>query len=113
MKLKRREKPFKVSFRIIPLVAYRKISTDWNVVSVRYLGVGGMLFDYNKNLELNSLLDFEIDISQSTPTISCVGKIIRIEELQPISMLRIEIEFIDIGEQEKELINKTIEEFLK
>jgi hypothetical protein len=107
---KRKEKPYMVRFRTIPLVAKKMVSTDWDMVAVKNLSAGGMLFDYNKNLELNSLLDFKIDISKYTPTINCVGKIIRIEELQPNSRLRIEIEFIGIGEQGKELISKAIEE---
>ncbi len=108
-KHKRIEKPFMVRFRTIPLVAKKMVSTDWDMVPVKNLSAGGMLFDYNKNLELDSLLDFKIDISKYTPTINCVGKIIRIEELQPNSRLRIEIEFIGIREQEKELINKSVE----
>ncbi len=109
-KYERREKPVMVRFRTIPLVAKKMVSTDWDMVPVKNLGVGGMLFDYNKNLELDSLLEFEISISKSTPTINCAGKIIRIEELQPASKFRIEIEFVGIGEQEKKLINKMTEE---
>ncbi len=109
-KYERREKPVMVRFRTIPLVAKKMVSTDWDMVPVKNLGVGGMLFDYNKNLELDSLLEFEISISKSTPPVNCVGKIIRIEELQPISMFRIEIKFTEIGEQEKKLINKMTEE---
>lgn len=109
-KYKRKEKPFMVKFRTIPLVAKEMVSTDWNVVAVKNLGVGGMLFDYNKKLEPDTLLDFKIDISKSIPAISCVGKIICVKDLKPASMFRVEIEFIDIGEQEKELINKALEE---
>ncbi len=102
-----------VRFRTIPLVAKKMVSTGWDMVPVKNLSAGGMLFDYSKNLELDSLLDFKIDISRSTPTINCVGKIIRIEKLQPTSLFRIEIKFTDIGEQEKELISKAIEEILE
>ncbi len=112
-KYKRMEKPANVRFRTIPLVAEKIFSTDWNEVAVRNLSAGGMLFDYNKKLKLDVLLDFEIDISKSTPTINCVGKVIRIERLQPIFMFRIEIKFIYIGEQEKEIINTTIEKVLE
>ncbi len=79
------------------------------MVAMKDLGAGGMLFIYNKNLGIDSLLDLKIDESKATLTINCVGKIIRIEELQPNSRLRIEIEFIGIGEQEKELISKSVE----
>ncbi len=109
-KYERRQKPFMVRFRTIPLVAKKMVSTGWDMVPVKNLSAGGMLFDYNNNLELYSLLDLKIDISRSTPTINCVGKIIRIEKLQPTSLFRIEIKFTDIGEQEKELISKAIEE---
>ncbi len=109
----RREKPYMVRFRTIPLVAIKMVSTGWDMVPVKNLSAGGMLFDYNKNLELDSLLDLKIDISRSTPTINCVGKIIRIEELQPNSMLRIATEFREIDEQEKAMINTTVEEALE
>jgi hypothetical protein len=89
------------------------VSPDWDMVPVKNLSAGGMLFDYNKNLELDSLLDFKIDISKYTSTIDCLGKIIHIEKLQPNSMFRIEVEFIGIGEQEKERISKAIEEIMK
>ncbi len=45
----------------------------------------------------------------NTPTINCIGKIIRIDNLQDISVSCIAIKFIDIGEQEKETINKVAE----
>jgi hypothetical protein len=110
-KYKRKEKPFVVRFRTIPLVAKNMVSTDWDMVPVKNLSAGGMLFNYNKSLELDSLLDFTIDIPKYTPTINCVGKIIRIEELQFNSRFRTGIEFIGIGKQEKELISKAIEKF--
>ncbi len=108
-KYERREKPVMVRFQTIPLVAKKMGSTDWDMVPVKNLSARGMLFDYNKNLELYSLLDFKIDISKYIPTINCVGKVIRIEELQLASKFRIEIKFTDIGEQEKETINKVAE----
>ncbi len=46
-------------------------------------------------------------------TINCVGKVIRIEKPKSTSMYSIAIKFIDIGEQEKELINKAVEEALE
>ncbi len=112
-KYKRMEKPVMVRFQTIPLVAEKMVSTDWDVVAVRNLGAGGMLFDYNKNLELDSLLDLKIYVPKAVLIINCIGKIIRIEKLQPTSLFRIEIKFTDIGEQEKELISKAIEEILE
>ncbi len=109
-KCKRKEKPYMVRFRTIPLVAKKTVSTDWNVGAVKNLSAGGMLFDYNKNLELDSLLDLKIDVSIVTPTINCVGKIIRIVESIPHSIFGIATEFTEIEEHEKEMISKAIEE---
>ncbi len=109
-KYKRIEKPYMVRFRTIPLVAKKMVSTGWDMVSVKNLSAGGMLFDYKKNLELDSLLDFKIYISRSTPTINCVGKIIRIAESIPPSIFGIATEFAEIEEHEKEMISKAIEE---
>ncbi len=52
-------------------------------------------------------------MSKFTPTINCVGKIIRIDTHQSTSIFFIAIEFIVIGEQEKELISKAVEEIIE
>ncbi len=105
---KRIEKLFMVRFRTIPLVAKKMVSPDWEVGAVKDLSAGGMLFYYNKNLELDSLLDLEIDILKSTPTINCVGKVTRIDHSHLHSILSIATEFTEIEEQEKEVINTII-----
>jgi hypothetical protein len=83
------------------------------MVTVKDLSAGGMQFNYNKNLGIGSLLDFKIDISKSTPTINCVGKVTRIEQSQPHSILRIATEFAEIEEHKKEMINTTVAEIIK
>jgi hypothetical protein len=110
---KRIEKPFMVRFRTIPLVAKKMVSPDWDIVAVKNLSAGGMRFNYKKDLGLGSLLDLKIDISKSTPTINCVGKVTRIDHSHLHSMLRIATEFTEIDEQEKEVINTTVEEIIK
>ncbi len=112
-KYERREKPFMVRFQTISLVPKKMVSTDWDMVPVKNLGAGGMLFDYNKNLVLDSLLDFKMDISKYAPTINCVGKVTRIDKPRHTSMFGIAIKFTEIGEQEKEMINTTVEGFLE
>jgi hypothetical protein len=81
-KYKRMETPYMARFRIKQYEDQAMSSTDWDIVAVKNLSAGGILFNYNKNLERDSLLDLKIDISKSTHTINCVGKIIRIEEFQ-------------------------------
>ena len=77
------------------------------------ISAGGTFFRYKEDLGIGTLLDLKIDVSKSMPTINCVGEIIRSDKLQHISVFCIAIKFIDIGEQDKELINKAIEEILE
>ncbi len=107
-KYKRIEKPFMAGFRVRQYEGHETVSTKWDKVAVKDLSAGGMLFIYNKNLGLDSLLDLKIDESKYTPTINCVGKIIRIDKPIPISIFGIAIEFTEIEEHVKEMINTTL-----
>jgi hypothetical protein len=112
-KYKRREELYMAGVRVKQYEGHEMGSTDWDSVILKDLSTGGMLFIYNKNLGLGTLLDLKFNVSKATPTINCVGKIIRIEKPIPISIFDIATEFTEIGEKEKEMINKTIEENLE
>ncbi|MDR4496491.1 MAG: PilZ domain-containing protein [Candidatus Scalindua sp.] len=104
---KRIEKPFMARFRVKQYKGLEMSSFYWDMVSVKNVSAGGMLFYYNRNLGFESLLELKINISHTTPTINCLGKVIRIEEPEPHSLFRIATSFTDIGKKEKEIINKT------
>jgi DNA-binding response OmpR family regulator len=106
------EKHFMARFKVKQYESLDLPLTNWDTVDVKNLSAGGMLFNYNKNQKIDSLLDLKIDISESTPSVNCAGKIIRVEELQPHSMYHIATEFTEIDKQEKEIINTTIKNFL-
>ncbi len=112
-KYKRIEKPYRARFKTRSDEAQEMESDVWDSVILRNLSVGGTLFIYKKDLGIGTLLDLKIDVSKSKPTINCVGKIIRINKTQHTSMFYITVFFIDIGKQEKKLINKAIEEILE
>ncbi len=112
-KYRRIEKPFMARFRTKQHEGSEMSLTEWDMVPVRDISSGGLTFNYTKNLGFNSLLDFKIDISRSTPTINCVGKIIRVEDPQPHFMYHITTEFTEIDKQEREMINTTVEKVLE
>ncbi len=112
-KFKRREKPYMARLRIKQYEGLEISPAEWNIVALKDLSAGGALFYYSKYLGLGSLLDLKIDVSTAMPTIKCAGRITRIEYTQPHSILRIATEFTGIGEQEKEMINTTIEAVLE
>jgi hypothetical protein len=107
-KYKRIEKPYMARLRIKQYEGLEISSAEWDMVALKDLSAGGALFYYSKYLGLSSLLDLKIDVSTATPTINCVGKVIRIEQTQPHSILRIATEFTGIDEQEKEIINTAL-----
>ena len=112
-KYRRIEKPYITRFRIKPDKIQKMVPTNWDLIVVKNLSAGGTSFYTKKDLGIGTLLGLKIDMPKSTPTINCIGKIIRSDKLQPTSVFCIAIKFIDIGEKEKEMINTTIEELLE
>lgn len=112
-KYTRIEKPFSSRFRVKQYKDRATHCADWDTVALKNLSAGGMLFNCNKNLEVDSLLNLEIDMSESTSSINCVGKIIRIKDSELDSMFDIAIEFTEIDKQEREMINITAEQTLR
>ncbi len=111
-KYKRTEKLYMAKVRVKQHECHETVSTGWNVVTLRDLGAAGLFFYSKKDLRLGSLLDFKIDISDSPPTITCIGEIIRIEKSNPPSKFGIATEFTGIDEQKIE-IDKTLEDILE
>ncbi len=109
---KRIVKPFTASFRIRSDEAQKTESDDWDSVTLHNLSAGGTYFNYKKDLGLGTLLDLKIYVPNAVLVINCVGKVIRIDKPRHTSMFGIAIKLIDIGEQEKEVINTAVEKAL-
>jgi uncharacterized protein (UPF0254 family) len=89
------------------------LPANWIKVALKDISAGGISFNYNENLGIDLFLDLKIVMAKSAPTINCIGKIIRIEQPQPDSMFHIATEFTEISEQEKKIINSTVENILE
>ncbi len=108
-KYRRIERRYITRFRIKPDKIQKITPSNWDLIGVKNLSAGGILFTYHENLGIDSNLDLKIGISLSTPTINCVGRIIRIDRSQSHSLFRIATEFTEIEDQVKEMISTTIE----
>jgi hypothetical protein len=104
---KRREKLYMAEVRV---KRHEGHETGWDSVSLHNLSVGGTFFIYRKDLGIGTHLDLKIDGTETKRTINCVGKVTRAEQFQSTSMFCTAIKFIDIGKQEKETINTSVEE---
>ncbi len=107
------EKLYMARVRVKRKEGHETVSTGWDSVTLHNLSEGGTFFIYKKDLGIGTLLDLEIDAPKATLNINCVGKVTRIKQFQPTSMFCIAIKFIDIGEQEKEMINTAVEKALE
>ena len=110
---KRIEKPFSSRFRSKQYEDQETPFSDWNTATLKNLSAGGMLFNCNKKLKVDSVLDLKIDLSENTPSVNSVGKIIRIKESELDSLFDIAVEFTGIGKQEREMINLTTQQTLR
>jgi hypothetical protein len=105
-KYKRIEKPYMVRFQIKQYKGLEISTAEWDMVALKDLSTGGVLFNYNKNLGIGTVLDLKIGFSTSTPPLKCAGIVIRVKEQQYTSIFGIAVAFTEIGAQEKEMINK-------
>ncbi len=106
---KRIAKPITASFRIRSDEAQETESNDWVSVNLINLSTGGAFLIYKKDLGIGTILDLKIDVPESILIINCVGKVTRIEQYQSTSMFCTAIRFIDIGEQEEEMLKTAVE----
>ncbi len=111
-KHKRIEKPYMVRFQIKQYEGLEISTAEWDMVALKDLSTGGVLFNYNKNLGIGTVLDVKIGFSTSTPPLECAGIVIRVKEQQYTSIFGIAVAFTEIGAQEKEMINKATVEIL-
>ncbi len=63
-KYKRIEKPYMARLRVKQYEGLEISSAEWVTILLKDLGAGGAIFDYNKNLELGSLLDLKIRLKR-------------------------------------------------
>ena len=106
-KYKRIEKPYITRFRIKPDETQDMVSTDWDMVAVNNLGAGGIFFHTRSSLEIGTTLDLKIGFSTSSPSIKCVGRVVRAKRPLGTSIIGIAIEFAEIDEHIKGILNKT------
>ena len=108
---KRIRKHFMAKFQFRLPGAEGRTSTNWEMVTIYNLGAGGALFNYDKRLEIGSLLNLEVKFPPSEKPIRSVVKILRIEEPSKASILHIATVFVEIDKGQKEIINEAAEGF--
>ena len=106
--------PCIAKFRVKHLSGNEMTTLDWSIVAVKNLSAEGIKFNYYiENLEIGSPIDVKIEFIKSIPTISCIGRVVRIEDAYVNSMFRIDVDFTEIDDKEREIINAIVEAILR
>ena len=107
-KYNRVEKPIIIRFRIRPENGQEMTSSEWDMVGVNDLGVGGLFFNSSNNIQCGTVLDLKIGFSTSSSPVTCTGMVTRIKKQPDTSIFGIAAAFMNITESEKELINRFV-----
>ncbi len=107
-KYHRVEKPVIIRFRIRPENSLEMASSEWDMVGVNDLSIGGLFFNSSINIQYGTILDLKIGSSTSSTPVQCTGMVTRVKKQQNTSIFGIAAAFMNITESEKELINRFV-----
>jgi hypothetical protein len=107
-KYQRVEKPIIIRFRIRPQKGQEMASSDWDMVGVNDLSVGGLSFNSSYNIEIGTVLDLRIGFFTSTIAVKCMRTVTRVKKHSHISIFGISTAFTEIEEHEKEMIDRFV-----
>ena len=72
------------------------------------MSASGLFFYSKMDLEVDTILELKIGFSHIYPSIVCVGRVIRAKRTLDASKIGYAIEFIEIGELTKIILNKSL-----
>jgi len=111
-KYQRVEKPIIIRFRIRPINDQEMASSEWDMVGVNDMSVGGLFFNSSYNIQNGTVLDIKIGFSTSSTPVMCTGMVTRVKKQPHTSIFGIAAAFMEIEEEEKELVNTFVHETL-
>ncbi len=111
-KYQRVEKPIIIRFRIRPDNDQEMASSEWDMVGVNDMSVGGLFFNSSYNIQNGTVLDLKIGFSTSSSPVRCTGMVARVKKQPHTSIFGIAAAFMEIEEEEKELVNRYVNETL-
>ena len=106
-KYTRIQKPFVVRSRIKQYESQDLFPESWDMVGANDLGAGGVLFNSNNDIDVDTHLELKIGFSKFAPPVKCDGIVVRVKK-HPDSPIRgVAAAFMHIDKIDKEMIRKT------
>ena len=99
------KEPYITRYKVIP--NDNKLTKDWDGVAVVNLSAGGIFIYSRTNLEVGTIVDLRIGFFRSYPATICAGRVVRVNKHFSTCLFSIAIEFTEIDERLKEMINDT------
>ena len=84
-------------------------SVEWDMVTTKNLGAGGVLLNHNRMPSVGSLVEMEINFPAIAESVDCTGKVKRIEQDADSPIIRFATVFTEIEAKTKGAINVTAE----
>lgn len=107
------KRQFIVRFRIKSDDSSEDDFSQWNVITCQDLSGGGMLLNFNREIQPGTLLDMEMKFALLSNPIKCVGKVLRVDKTRDSPICRIAIIFSRIDEKDKETLDNIVRRIKK
>ncbi len=91
---------------------FQGVSKDWDMILIKNISKGGLLFNYDDELKIGTTLNLKINIALNKNPIHCIGKVVRMETSGNPITYEAGVYFTEINNADAEMIEKTVEKFL-
>jgi c-di-GMP-binding flagellar brake protein YcgR len=99
-----------VSYRLVKSKEkLSRIQTD-QFSTTENLGAGGILLVADTPIAISSILELKLELPDAGKPIECLGKVLRVEEVDPEKSYKLAICFLDIPSSERTRLKKYVEE---
>src|SRR5258708_5975256 len=105
-KSKRIDQPYNVRIRV-----RSHSNEDWNLVLIRDISNGGILFNNHQEIAIGTLLDLKINIVFEEPPIECSAKVLRCRALGQSGLYEVGLQFEPQDFQNRQKIDRAVEKF--
>ncbi|HOW27432.1 MAG TPA: PilZ domain-containing protein [Elusimicrobiota bacterium] len=100
-KFKRRYIQFSVRYRFNA----EGVITDWKTSHAGNMSAGGLFMTFGENLYVGRVLDLEFSLPEQNKTIRTTGRIVRVKEVIPGTMVDCGLEFTDLKEEDRQYLD--------
>ena len=88
------------------------LTKDWDVLVIRNISRGGMLFTYHKQLSEGMILNLKINVALNKDPIYCKGKVIHVRAFGDPRIYEAGVCFTEISVSDGDLISRVVEDII-